>query len=108
MTRWSPDSIDASDVEDRRFGRRSPGGRALRELSLDALRRADGPLPLAEVACRVVADKSDRDPPVAPREEVQRVYLALVRYQIPQLEQRGVVEYSDDDGTVQLVGPGTP
>lgn len=108
MTTWSPDSIDVSGAEGRRFGRTSPGGRALRELTLDALRRADGPLPLAEVACRVVADKSDRDPPAAPRKEVQRVYLALARYQIPQLEQRGVVEYSEDDGTVQLVGPGTP
>lgn len=108
MTPGSSDGLDVSDAESGHIGRPSDGGRTLRELALDSLRRADGPLPLAEVACRIVAERSDRDLPVTPREEVQRVYLALVRYEVPRLERRGVVEYSERDGTLQLVGPGTP
>lgn len=108
MTDRTPEAIGASDADGKRFGRSSDSGHALSEKLLDSLRRADGPLPLAEVACRIVTESSDREPPVAPREEVQRVYLSLVRYQVPRLEQRDLVEYSQDDGTLQLVGPGTP
>lgn len=108
MTSGSSDGLDAREADGRRFGRTSDGGRALSELTLDSLRCADGPLPLAEVACRVVAEQSDRDVSMPAREEVQRVYLSLVRYQVPHLERRGVVEYSEEDGTLQLVGPGTP
>lgn len=108
MTSGSPDSLDVSGADDLRIGLPEDGGHALRELALDSLRRADGPLPLAEVASRIVAERCDRDPPVTPRDEVQRVYLALVRYEVPRLERRGVVEYSEEDGTLRLVGPGTP
>lgn len=108
MTSGPPDGLDVNGAESRRFGRTTGGGRELRERTLDCLRRADGPLPLAEVAWRVVADESERDPPSAPCEDVQRVYLSLVRYQVPELERRGVVEYSEAEGTLELAGPGTP
>lgn len=108
MTDRAPEAIDASGSDGRLFGRSSDGGRGLRERTLDCLRSTDGPLSLTEIACRLVAEASDRDPATVPNGEVQSVYLELVRYQVPQLEQRGVVEYSRDDGTLQLVGPGTP
>ena len=108
MTFRSSDVSAASEADSRRFGRTTAGGHTLRELTLDSLRRADGPLPLAEVACRVAAHQGECDPGDAPREAVQRVYIALARDQVPALERRGVVEYSADDGTVELVGPGTP
>ena len=108
MRSGSHEALDGSDAESRCFERTSNGGRELRELTLDSLRRANGPLPLAEVACRVVAADGDHDTPEIRRDEVQRVYLALVRDQIPRLERRGVVDYSEDDGMVELAGPGTP
>lgn len=108
MTADSPDVLDSSGAEGRRIGRTTGGGRAVRERALDVLRRADGPLPLAEVACRVVAETGDNEPAATRRDEVQRVYLELVRYQVPELERRGVVDYSEEDGAISLAGPGTP
>lgn len=108
MTDRTPEAIGASEADGTRFGRSGDSGHALSEMTLDSLRRADGPLPLVEVACRIVTENSERGPPVAPREEVQRVYLSLVRYEVPRLEQRDIVEYSQDEGTLQLVGPRTP
>jgi hypothetical protein len=108
MTSESSRSLNRSSAESRRFGRPTEGSRRLRELTLDTLRRADGPLPLATVACRVAAEMDDDDSPEAGREAIQRVYLTLVRYEVPHLERRGVVEYSETDGTLRLVGPGTP
>lgn len=108
MTDRSSDGIANRGTEIRYFGGTGGGRDALRERTLRSLRRADGPLPLAAVACRVVAEELDCAPAAAPREDVQRVYLDLVRNHIPRLERRDVVAYSPDDGTVELVGPGTP
>jgi len=108
MTAGLPDDLDACEGKSGQVGRIGAAGPELRRLTLDSLRRADGPLPLARVACHVADAERDEGPPSASQQQVQRVYLAPVRYEVPRLERRGVVEYSTEDGTLELLGPGTP
>lgn len=107
MTDRATEVVDDGVSTGRRFAR-SGGGRSLRASALRCLRRADGPLPVATVAGRIVAERSESEPDSVSPAQVQRIYLALVRREVPALEQRGIVEYSPDDGTLELVGPGTP
>ena len=102
-----PENIGTSGTASRQYDG-SEYGSVPRAMILDRLRRANGPVVLAELACDIVAEMSDRNRATVPHEQIQRVYLVLVRQEVPALEQRGIVEYSRDDGTLRLAGPGTP
>lgn len=104
----APDATGARAAPHRRIDRFSDGERRLRARPLRCHRRADGPLGLAAVARRAVAAAGGNDPEAVPSDDVQRGPLALVRRAVPALERDGLVAYSRADGTLGLIGPGTP
>lgn len=69
---------------------------------LEYLDDADGPVPLSAVAKHVVAGITDSDPDDVPPDVERRVMTWLHHGQLPELDERGFVNFDPDAGTVSL------
>lgn len=62
----------------------------------------DGPVDLDEVILRVAAWESDTSVDAVSESERKRIYVSLYQTHMPQLDDAGLVEYDEEEGTVAL------
>ncbi|MFC7134022.1 MULTISPECIES: DUF7344 domain-containing protein [Salinibaculum] len=66
------------------------------------LRQVDEPIELTALAEQVAAWENETDPDSLTDQERKRVYVSLYQTHIPKLDDAGIVDYDQDDGTVTL------
>lgn len=81
------DRVDCADVLEDRYRRRT----------LRCLRRADGAVPVADLAREVVAGTAGKPPDAVTLDERKRMYTALDRTHLPALAAAGLVERRPGD-----------
>lgn len=69
---------------------------------LEYLDEADEPVSLSAVATHVVAGITDTDPDEVPSDVERRVKTWLHHGQLPELDERGIVSFDPETGTVSL------
>lgn len=80
-----------------------------RRLSIVQIERADGPLPLRELATRVaVAELNRDDREQLGAQERKRVYISLMQTHIPRLHTLGAVSFDEDNSTVGMSDATSP
>jgi len=66
------------------------------------LREVGGSALITDLATAMVAAETDNEPDAVSQDEQKRGYIALYQTHIPHLEERGIVTYDGDEGTVSL------
>jgi predicted transcriptional regulator len=92
----SSDSFSSSDIYDVLSDRR-------RRYAVHYLKQVDGPVGVRELAEQVAAWENDKSVEELDSQERKRVYISLYQSHLSTLDQRGVVDYDEDAGTVELL-----
>jgi hypothetical protein len=71
-----------------------------RRAVLDYLRRNEGESTLHELAEHVAADENDTSIEELSAQQRKRVYVSLYQNHLPKMDEVGLVEYDEDEGTV--------
>lgn len=66
------------------------------------LRERGEPIDVMELSRMVAASEYDMDPEELSKQQVKRVYVSLYQTHVPKLDERGVIEYDEENGTVRL------
>lgn len=72
-----------------------------RRFAIHALKRADGPMDVADLSTRVTAWERGVDPETIGYDDRRNVHTVLTRTHLPKLDERGVVEYDDEAKVVE-------
>lgn len=76
-----------------------------RRYAIHYLKQTDGPIDVSTLAEQVAAWENDKSPAELSSQERKRVYISLYQSHLPTLEKRGLVEYDEDRGIVELTEP---
>jgi hypothetical protein len=91
----APAALSTEDVYEVLSNRR-------RRYAIHHLKQSDAPVDVSTLAEQVAAWENDKSPDELDSQERKRVYISLYQSHLPTLEKRGLVEYDDDRGLVEL------
>lgn len=73
-----------------------------RRYALHCLKQRDEPVTVQELAEQVAAWENDKEIDALASQERKRVYIAFYQSHLPTMDDTGLVEYDEDEGTVAL------
>lgn len=73
-----------------------------RRYAIHYLKQTDGPVDVSTLAEQVAAWENNKSVSELDSQERKRVYISLYQSHLPTLEKRGLVDYDDDRGIVEL------